>query len=106
MFDRVKKIFCGKVVKHEIFIGRNYTENKKNKTWKKKQINDAIKKHIGDCTMFDCRGVWHGEAEESVYIVVIGPRADEKRLIAAAKILCNELRQQAIIVNGTEIKAN
>lgn len=63
----------------------------------------AIARYIDSCTIFEAKGLYHGELEKSLKLEIYDE--NEEKYIAIAKTLCRELNQNEIIVNGQFIAA-
>lgn len=85
-----------------IYIGMN------DKDLHKQVLSDeafykAIANYIESCTIFEAKGLYHGELEKSLKLEIYDE--NEEKYIAIAKTLCRELNQNEIIVNGKFIAA-
>jgi len=63
----------------------------------------AIANYIESCTIFEAKGLYHGELENSLKLEIYDD--NEAYYIEVAKKLCAELNQNEIIVNGQFIAA-
>jgi len=63
----------------------------------------AIARYIESCTIFEAKGLYHGELEKSLKLEIYDE--NEAYYIEIAKKLCIELNQETIIVNGQFIAA-
>ena len=63
----------------------------------------AIAQYIESCTIFEAKGLYHGELEKSLKLEIYDE--DVEKYIVIAKKLCVELNQNEIIVNGEFITA-
>ena len=86
-------------MKHEIFIGLNDKDEHK-QLLSTNAVKLAIAKALQDCTIFDCTGVYRGEVENSLQIIVYSDDAD---LIAFARWACREFNQYEILVDGVSV---
>lgn len=63
----------------------------------------AIANYVDSCTIFEAKGLYHGELEKSLKLEIYDE--NEAYYIEIAKKLCVELNQAEIIVNGQFITA-
>ena len=63
----------------------------------------AIASYIESCTIFEAKGLYHGELEKSLKLEIYDENEDF--YIEIARKLCIELNQNEIIVNGKFICA-
>ena len=85
-----------------MFIGMNDKDLHK-QVLKDEAFYKAIARYIDSCTIFEAKGLYHGEFEKSLKLEIYDE--NEAYYIEIAKKLCVELNQNEIIVNGQFICA-
>lgn len=85
-----------------MYIGMNDKDLHK-QVLKDEAFYQAIARYIESCTIFEAKGLYHGELEKSLKLEIYDE--NEAYYIEIAKKLCVELNQAEIIVNGKFIAA-
>lgn len=85
-----------------MYIGMNDKDLHK-QVLKDEAFYRAIARYVDSCTIFEAKGLYHGEYEKSLKLEIYDE--NEAYYMEIAKKLCIELNQAEIIVNGKFICA-
>jgi len=69
------------------------------------EVLQVVSQHWEGATVAPCRGVYKGDVEESVMIVIYGSHVSQERTVAFAELLAEHFGQEAVFYLTEELSS-